>query len=207
MLERRVRVLDYLERGWTQARIARQEGVDAGTISRDVAAIDQELRESISDKAEERRLRNELQLRRIYREAEEQFERSKQPKEVETGEERSGSGKKGAGKSSKATIRREGQCGDPQYLNVMKDVIKQLREMRGDDMPKKVAPTDPTGEKEYGGESRGRPLAEILAAARAELQGDEPEADQGSDGGRGEEPAEMGAADGPADAGVSEPGR
>lgn len=51
---------------------------------------------------------------------------------------------------SKETTRTVGQCGDPRYQAILIDISARRAKLLGLDAPTKIAPTDPSGENEYG---------------------------------------------------------
>jgi hypothetical protein len=67
-----------------------------------------------------------------------------------------------------------GQSGNPAFLEGVLKCVNKRCELLGLDAPKKIAPTDPTGEKEYVGltdDERAARIAAILDAARARRDG------------------------------------
>lgn len=58
--------------------------------------------------------------------------------------------KRGASGRQESFMRKEGQVGDPRFLQIIDDVARREARLLGLDAPQKIAPTDPTGDKEYG---------------------------------------------------------
>lgn len=98
------------------------------------------------------------------------------------------------------TFKREGQTGDPRFLEVVSKCIMQRCKIIGVEAPQKIAPTDPSGTKAYESltdTERANRLLALVDAARARRDG------QAADG----TPASVDSAAGEADAGLLQPGR
>lgn len=158
MAERRRRVAALYLRGETQAEIASAVGVDQGTVSRDLEALHADWKGSGLIDFGERKGQELARLDVLERVAWQAWERSCQDAE-KTVRKRVPAGD---GHRVETTHTREGQAGDPRFLERVGWCIDRRCELLGLDPPKKVAPTDPGGDKPYAGS-----LIDLVMAARA----------------------------------------
>lgn len=129
--KRRQEVAERYLRGEYQSAIAQSFGVDTATISRDLAAIRAQwlaaaVRDFDAAKAQEL-----AKIDEVERAAWAAWERSTQDKEVAVQE--AGADKK----LKKATLRKEGQSGNPAFLNTILTCIERRCAILGLDAPKR----------------------------------------------------------------------
>lgn len=70
-------------------------------------------------------------------------------------------------------VEQQDQYGDPRFLAEARHALGEIREILGLNAPTKIAPTDPTGEREYDAlsdDERSRRVLAIIDAARARQQ-------------------------------------
>lgn len=143
------RVADLYSRGFSQSAIAQEIGVSQQQVSYDLKTIHERWRESgirNLDEAKERELRR---LDAVEQEAWDAWRRSQQEQQTTEAEVKPG---KGDGERTNRTkLIKRTSYGDARFLSVVRDCIARRCQILGLDAPKKVAPTDPTGEKEYTG--------------------------------------------------------
>lgn len=123
------RMLRFIERGYTQMAIARELGISHQQVSFDYKRL---VRQSMENRtgAREAVETKLLELEMLKREALDAWERSKNPA-VETIDVN-------GDMNSSYTEKKKGQCGDPKYLQVVAECIKQERALRGLDAPKEM---------------------------------------------------------------------
>jgi plasmid maintenance system antidote protein VapI len=135
----RCRALDEVEimslKGATQTEIAAKLGVSQGQVSRDLVLINE--RRALANAAAIKELRDrELsKLDVIERECWAAWARSQEPKEVSAQEKTSGGED---GDKFKASLRSEGQVGNPAFIREILDCIKQRSSLLGLDAAKKI---------------------------------------------------------------------
>lgn len=196
--ERRAKVAKMYLEGLAQWSIAEVVGVDQSQVSRDLAHLRGEWRESAAINFAEFQARELARIDHMEAEAWTAWNESRKQREISTAEKTDSPD----GARTKTGMRREGQTGDEGYLKVVQWCIDKRIQVLGFELPKKIALTNPDGTKEYGTESGSRPLAAVLAGARSALERLGQKPSDGSDGHRGAEPAVLDAADGPADVGI-----
>lgn len=160
----------YLNLHQTQPEIAAALQVCQATISNDLKLlVDRWTKSGLMDlnraKAQELERINHLEL--VYWDA---WEVSKQDKESTLAEKTEGNEIR-----TKAQQRKEGQVGSPSFLAGVQWCIDRRCKLLGLDAPTKIAPTDPSGTKEYDNltdEQRLAKLAIILDTARERRDGE-----------------------------------
>jgi len=159
-------ISDLYHDGRIQADIAKETGLSQATVSRDIKALQRDWLKSALidfDKAKARELSKIDNLERIYRKA---WERSCEDAETTT-QKMVGDPKTGRKEMSKTA---KGQVGDPRFLQGIQWCIDRRCKILGVDAPTKIAPTDPTGTKEYALSDRERTMriAALLGAQQDE---------------------------------------
>jgi len=160
----------YLMLHEPQAVIAAALNVSQMTISKDLKTLigrwqDSALMDVDAAKSEELARINRLELE--YWNA---WEASKRDKESTVAEKTTGTDTR-----TKAVKRAEGQVGNPSFLAGVQWCIDRRCKLLGLDAPTKIAPTDPSGTKEYDNitdDDRIARLAAILDAARERRDGE-----------------------------------
>ena len=194
----------YLQ-GHSQLAIAHALGVSVATVNHDLADLRAKWALSANAAVADYKAEQLAKIDWVEFQAAKAWDRSQKDKEVHTAEQSNDAGEGGA--KSKTAIRREGQVGDGEYLRIIRECIKDRLTIRGLMPPTKVAPTDPTGEKEYAGSERGNsPLATLLADLRQTVDGPRDGSAPPGEGETGSQPAPVDAPDGPADPGLPERG-
>lgn len=130
-------------RGRTLQQISEHVGVSVMTVRRELKALIGEWQESAREDIAAVKARELRRLDEIEAETWAEWERSKRDyvkKVAENGGDKGG---------KKTKVETGGQCGDPRYLNVLVSIGERRAKILGMDAPQKVAPTDPSGEREY----------------------------------------------------------
>ena len=133
IIENRAEIARRYLRGETQAAIGRALGMTQQMVSYDLAAIEAAWQKSAlydMDKAKARELARIDHLERTYWEA---WEESRQDKEVAT-QKQVGSGE---AQRREATLRKEGQSGNPAFLSGVERCIERRCKLLGLDAPEK----------------------------------------------------------------------
>jgi DNA-binding MarR family transcriptional regulator len=190
-----MRAFELRQQLWTHERIAKELGVERSTVTKMLKRINKRYSDKLEDEVKRIRAEHTLHLEHMADEAMQAWLASKQPakdarrrKTVRRGEEEEN--------------RVQTQNADPRFLAEARAALADIRDIWGADAPSKLAPTDPTGEKEFGqdagisDEQRAARIAALFDAARTRRAG--PAA------GDGQTPME--AAAGAADDGVSQSG-
>lgn len=131
-------------RGRTLDQIAAEVGLSTMTVRRELKALVGEWQQNAAEDIAAVKARELRRLDEIETEAWAEWERSKKDWEKRMVEKGGGEGGK-----DKSKIEKGGQCGDPRYLNVLIGIGERRAKILGMDAPQKIAPTDPTGEREY----------------------------------------------------------
>lgn len=152
-------------RGYTQAQIADEIGVDPSTVSRDIAVLIERWKTSANNNVSQHRQFELDLLDELEKEYKNGWERSK----TEARQQKASKRKRGAdGSDEQATMTTETQVGDPRFLDGIRSVIADRRRLLGLDAPTKIAQTDPTGEHSYApltDEERLTKLAALIESA------------------------------------------
>jgi transposase-like protein len=142
--QRRIQVADRYIRGETQSAIARDFGVSQKQISLDLAAIRKEWRSSSVRQFDVLIDEQLAKIDYLERESHAAWERSKQPREITVTEATE------ADKTiRKASVRKEGQVGDPRFLERIDKCIERRCLLLGLNAPEKHALTTPDGKEPY----------------------------------------------------------
>ena len=162
----RRRIAELYLRGWLQVDIADELGLHQTTISNDLKAIQAEWLESTIVDFDKARARELAKIDDLEREYWCGWQESTKDREIDIEESQAG-GKHGS--LDKTVHKVEGQVGDPRFLQGVQSCIDRRCKLLGLDAPTKVAPTDPTGSKEYTGlpdDERISRVVELLDRAR-----------------------------------------
>jgi hypothetical protein len=169
-LARQERVAAGYLRGQTQSALALAEGVDQGTVSRDLAAVREEWKARSAEAFAERVAEELARIDGLERTAWEGWEKSRQ--DAQTRHVRT----EGAGDARKtiSEITTRGQAGDPRFLERVGWCVEQRLKIIGGYAPAKVAPTTPDGAASYepGSDAENEKLLDAILAVFA----DHPEA-------------------------------
>jgi len=167
--QRRRKAEQYYLRGLTQEEIAEILKVDQSTISRDLAAVRELWLAAAVEDHDKKVAETRGKVMAVALEAWQQWvksqsaEKRRQRRRLVDGEW--------------VTVEEMVESPQPayKYLDVIGDCIDRLAKLDGLYKPLKFAPTDPTGEKEYGGgltdEQRIANLTRLLDAARERASG------------------------------------
>lgn len=147
-MARRPRVASAYIRGEPQASIAQREGVDQGTISRDLKAIHRDWVKNTTFNLDKEKALVLAKLDELERAAWHGWELSLKDAErqkISTGEE---AGKDGKKKPKGARIEKvtEGQGGNARFLEVILNCVKRRCELLGLDAPKRTEISGPAGD-------------------------------------------------------------
>jgi hypothetical protein len=129
----------------TQAEIAHEAGVNQGTVSRDLKAIQAEWQQQRLDDFARGKLRELARIDQLEREYWEAWERSCQNRE-QTLQEKSTTP---TGDRLKAGTRTEGRDGNPEFLRGVERCIEMRCKITGTFAAVKIAPTTPDGQEEW----------------------------------------------------------
>jgi hypothetical protein len=203
ILERQALVARRYLEGASQYSISVELGYERSTITRDLMAIRRRWMQQAQDDFEAVIAKQLAKIDWMEDEATTAWLRSKAAREVSSGETVTGDTDR-----KKVAVRKEGQTGDDAYMRTIQWCIEKRLEIRGFAPVKRVALTDPSGEKEFtgGGLGRSSPVAALLVVAREAVDRLGGGASQAIDDRYGGQPAAVDPADGPADPGISEPG-
>lgn len=159
LADRRKDVATRYLRGEQQAEIAGALGVDIATISRDLATLRSLWLESAVRDFDAARAQELAKIDAVEREYWEAWERSKQNKEISTQE--IGADKK----VKKASLRKEGQSGNPAYLDGVLKCIERRCQILGLDAPKRfVIDWDTLAPEQIDQLAAGVPPEKVLSA-------------------------------------------
>jgi hypothetical protein len=147
----------------TQGEIAREVGVDQGTICRDLKAIQTEWQRQRLDDFHHGKLRELARIDRLEREYWDAWERSCHDRE-QTVQERTSAP---SGDRLKAGTRTEGRDGNSEFLRGVERCIEMRCKILGAFAALKIAPTTPDGEEEW--HASGSDANAVLCAAFARL--------------------------------------
>lgn len=157
--QRRQQVAERYLRGEYQSAIASSLGVDTATVSRDLAAVRAAWLASAVRDFDAAKAQELAKIDEVERAAWQAWERSTQNKEVaiqEAGEDK---------KLKKAVLRKEGQSGNPAFLNTILTCIERRCAILGLDAPKRfVIKWDELTEEQIDRLAAGEPPEKVLAA-------------------------------------------
>ena len=162
----------YLQ-GETQAEIAASLGLSQPTVSRILKDLQADWMAAAIGDVTEAKARELAKIDTLELEYWAAWKRSQQNAEVET-TKMQGTDPSAPGKLEKQK-RVEGQVGDSRYLQGVQWCVEMRCKIIGIEAPRKIAPTDPTGEKQY--EPKVNPYLtmskkELQELARKMLDGD-----------------------------------
>jgi hypothetical protein len=147
----------------TQEEIARQVGVDQGTICRDLKAIQGEWQRQRLDDFHQAKLRELAGIDRLEREYWDAWERSCNEREQTVQEKNSSP----SGDRFKAATRTEARDGNAEFLRGVERCIEMRCKILGTFAALKIAPTTPDGEEAWHAEPGE--INAVLCAAFARL--------------------------------------
>jgi len=160
----------YLMLHEPQAVIAAALDVSQMTISRDIKVLISRWQESALMDVDEAKAHELARINRLELEYWEAWEVSKRDKESTLAEKIDDK----TVTRTKAQQRKEGQVGNPSFLGGVQWCIDRRCKLLGLDAPTKIAPTDPSGTREYDNitdDERIARLGAILDAARERRDG------------------------------------
>lgn len=138
VLARRQQVADLYCQCYQQQEIASKLGVDASTVSRDLAwCRAQYLAKTIDSMAEAQAL-HRARIEWSMREAAEAWHKSKEPREVSETEATEGGSPTAQTPRRKAKLRKEGQWGDASLLAAYQHGLDQLADLDGLNAAKRI---------------------------------------------------------------------
>lgn len=158
----------YFE-GKTQAEIAGQLNITQQQVSYDLKTLQTRWSESAIVKIDEAKGRElakvdklELEYWSAYRKSQKEFRSvSAKRNRIDVPKNEDGEKVSKTGKITELNVKREMRVGDPRYLAGVSWCIERRCKILGLDAPAKVAPTDPTGQKEYTDATNSSALAEL----------------------------------------------
>ena len=133
----RRKIADLYLKGWIQADIADELGVNQSTVSRDIKALQKDWLESALVDFNEAKSQELAKIDRLEREYWQAWERSCEDAETVTEKARAS---RGAEKpdSIEKTKQAKGQAGDPRFLNGVQWCIERRCKILGIDAPNKI---------------------------------------------------------------------
>jgi predicted transcriptional regulator len=163
----------YLQ-GMYQADIAEKLRLSQPTVSRDIQILIEEWKVQRVYDINEAKARELAKVDNLELEYWEAWHRSQQNAEKEI---KKAKGIKGGTANQEIQKISEGQTGDPRFLSGIQWCIDRRCLILGVDAPKKVAPTDPSGNKPYGGsdmpvEQIAQRTAQLLEIAKQRKEKD-----------------------------------
>lgn len=135
----KVALLD--KKGWIQADIAREVGVDQSQVSWYLKNIRKRYIDSTNWSKDQEIAGILIKLQNVMTEAYNAWDQSKEDKQKIINEEITSSNAIGAFTRNKVAEEKERQTGQPSYLSIILDCIKQIRQIKGLDAPTKVNAT------------------------------------------------------------------
>lgn len=165
--------------GVTQFEIAQELGVSQQQVSYDIKALQRRWQESALVNVDEAKAKELAKIDRLEREYWNAWERSLEDAEVQTTKQKgviveTVEGQKRHITPVEGSKRVEGQSGNPAFLKGVEWCINKRCEILGLDAPKKVAPTNPGGDKPYesGNDERyDRSMSALADAIRESIYG------------------------------------
>ncbi len=144
-----------------QYKIAEATGVSSVQITYDLKRLHEIWQKSALTAVGEVKARELAKIDKLEYEYWEGWLRSQQVREISMAKKRT----KASTEESEAAMRKEGQVGDPRFLQGVQWCVEQRAQMYGYAMPSKIALTDPTGENEYVGVTNAERMAVLVAIA------------------------------------------
>lgn len=169
--ERRIwelRTQDFM----TQTEIAAIVGISQVAVSKILRRVAVKYGNELDENVKAIKAEQVAQLEYINAQAMTEWRRSKQPyrevakrtskkdKKDKTGQEPTNAG---SDEQEATTVRSYEQTGDPRYLELAMKAMAGIRDITGASSPTKVAPTDPTGQREYAGLSNTQRIEKLAA--------------------------------------------
>ena len=158
MTERRYLIAQRYLKGEMQSQIARTLGVTQQQISLDLKVIHRWWRESAIRDFDAAQAQELAKIDLLEQTAWEAWQRSIQPREITLTEQTEGGETYDAQgnprpkpPTRKASMRKEGQVGDPRFLEQVYKCIERRCALLGLNAPQKVAPTSPDGKEPWEG--------------------------------------------------------
>lgn len=136
-------------RGRTLQQIAEKVGISVMTVRRELKTLIGEWQESAREDIAAVKACELQKLDVLEEEAWAEWERSKLDWRKQSTKD-GGVNAKGEAAGPETKVETGGQCGDPRYLQALLGIQERRAKIFGIDAPSKVAPTDPSGEREYG---------------------------------------------------------
>jgi hypothetical protein len=170
--ERERRAWELRQKFWTHERIAAELGVDRSTVTKMLARVSRRILDTMQSEVAAMKAEQVSQLTFIADEAMQAWNASKQPAK----EARKLTRKTRKVADDETQMKSKDQNADPRYLATAMQALTDIRAIMGLNAPTKVAPTDPTGEKEHAELSDAERITKLMAifdAARAR-RGDAP---------------------------------
>jgi hypothetical protein len=135
-----IEVVGLIARGQSLDRIARTLNRPVAQVKRDFERFRKRTARLAEEEVKALRWRTARELEEVRVEAWAAWERSKENAVKIVEEEGNGRVNPATGveQGNRVTTTTEGQCGDPRYLSIVKDCLKDTRELFGLDEPKKV---------------------------------------------------------------------
>lgn len=155
-------------RGLTQTEIAAQLGYTQPKINSDIHLLRQKWKAFALRDTSIMQARELAKIQEVEKEFWVEWERSKQPKQITSTKRTNSNEDQGR---TEAAVRNEEQTGDPRYLQGVLSCIEKRCQLLGLDAPLKIAPTDPTGTKEYHALTDDERRARILELFNRRGQG------------------------------------
>lgn len=171
-VERERRVWELRQQWWTHERIAEEVGIDRSTVTKMLGRISKRYSEMLLTEVDRLRVEQVVRLEYMADQAMQAWASSKQPA-------KDARRRKRTGVDEVEENRVQTQNADPRFLGEARAALGDIRKLLGLDAPAKIAPTDPSGDKEYGNgsltdEQRAAKIAALLDAARARADGSAP---------------------------------
>jgi hypothetical protein len=137
----RRRVADLYLKGWIQADIAEEVGLNQGTVSRDLKALHKEWLASALVDIDEAKSRELAKIDKLEREYWQAWERSQEDAETVTKK----ATETGGVERKEGAIVTKGQAGDPRFLAGVQWCIERRCKILGIDAPEKKEHSGPGG--------------------------------------------------------------
>lgn len=133
---RELRVIDRSVQGWSQRRIAAEEGISQAAVSKILTRAEDRMLRELTAAVAQQKARQMLRLEHVYRESMQAWEESKgdATRRVQR-KTQPGAGGSGA---TVAELVVETQHGDPRYLDLGRKVLADVRTLWGLDAPQKL---------------------------------------------------------------------
>ncbi len=165
--EQLARISELHAKCWPAYKIAENLRISRQTVQRDLAIIRQRYLEAQISNVATRRAMEVARINLAEKEAWAGWDASKEDAEVRTQKIRKG--EPGAeGMPVGATIRSEGRCGNPAYLRLVLECIRDRRKLQGTDRPERSSTDDYSGMTDDEIDARIAHLDRLEALERGE---------------------------------------